>query len=180
MMGRGENGWSRREFLRGSTLTGTGVILGLKTNSTNAEPSLETTRILGAADGERRDRPGVLGVLSEVSETPMSATAASRIRRKPQRSTLVRDFRVGAASKATRWRLGGVLVPTRTKVVFGTENGTEIRECSCAVHGFPSPHVVRFQLLNYQQQRHRRYCLQNSSGRSLDKSVFRVEKILAA
>ena len=44
-MGRGENGWSRREFLRGSILTGTGVILGLKTNSTNAEPSLETTRI---------------------------------------------------------------------------------------------------------------------------------------
>jgi len=31
-----------------------------------------------AAGGERRHRPGVLGVLSEVPETSMTATAASR------------------------------------------------------------------------------------------------------
>jgi NitT/TauT family transport system substrate-binding protein len=40
-----ENGWNRREFLRVPTLAGTAAILGLKPESTNAEPSLETTRI---------------------------------------------------------------------------------------------------------------------------------------
>jgi NitT/TauT family transport system substrate-binding protein len=40
-----ENGWSRREFLRGPTLAGTAVILGLKSESAAAEPPPETTRI---------------------------------------------------------------------------------------------------------------------------------------
>jgi hypothetical protein len=34
--------------------------------------------VLGAADGERRGRPGVLGVLSEIPETSMRAAAAMR------------------------------------------------------------------------------------------------------
>jgi NitT/TauT family transport system substrate-binding protein len=45
MAGQGENGWSRREFLRGPTLAGTAVILGLNSESAAAEPPLETTRI---------------------------------------------------------------------------------------------------------------------------------------
>ena len=45
MAGQGESGWSRREFLRGPTLAGTAVILGLKSESAAAEPPLETTRI---------------------------------------------------------------------------------------------------------------------------------------
>ena len=45
MAGQGENGWNRREFLRGPTLAGTAVILGLKSESAAAEPPLETTRI---------------------------------------------------------------------------------------------------------------------------------------
>jgi len=45
MASQGENGWSRREFLRGPTLAGTAVILGLKSKSAAAEPPLETTRI---------------------------------------------------------------------------------------------------------------------------------------
>src|SRR5580658_4796124 len=35
--------------------------------------------VLGAADGERRNRPGVLGFLLEVREAPMSAAAAIRL-----------------------------------------------------------------------------------------------------
>src|ERR1700733_3989225 len=35
--------------------------------------------VLGAADGERRNRAGVRGVLSEVPETSMSAAAAMRL-----------------------------------------------------------------------------------------------------
>jgi NitT/TauT family transport system substrate-binding protein len=45
MAGQGENGWSRREFLRGPTLAGTALILGLKSESAAAEPPLETSRI---------------------------------------------------------------------------------------------------------------------------------------
>jgi hypothetical protein len=37
MARRGENGWSRREFLRGPTLAGTAIILGLKSESGAAE-----------------------------------------------------------------------------------------------------------------------------------------------
>jgi hypothetical protein len=58
--------------------------------------------VLGTADGERRHRPGVLG-------SSMSAAAASRIRPKPQRSPLERDFRMDAlgidgTEKATQRR----------------------------------------------------------------------------
>ena len=45
MASQGENAWSRREFLRGPTLAGTAVILGLKSESAAAELPLETTRI---------------------------------------------------------------------------------------------------------------------------------------
>jgi ABC-type nitrate/sulfonate/bicarbonate transport system substrate-binding protein len=45
MASQGENGWSRREFLRGPTLAGTAVILGLTSESAAAEPPPETTRI---------------------------------------------------------------------------------------------------------------------------------------
>ena len=45
MASQGENAWSRREFLRGPTLAGTAVILGLKSESAAAEPPPETTRI---------------------------------------------------------------------------------------------------------------------------------------
>jgi len=45
MASQGENGWSRREFLRGPALAGTAVILGLKSESAAAEPPPETTRI---------------------------------------------------------------------------------------------------------------------------------------
>src|SRR5262245_66107023 len=45
MASQGENGWNRREFLRGPTLAGTALILGLKSESSAAEPPLETTRI---------------------------------------------------------------------------------------------------------------------------------------
>ena len=45
MASQGETGWSRREFLRGPTLAGTAVILGLKSESAAAEPPPETTRI---------------------------------------------------------------------------------------------------------------------------------------
>ena len=45
MASQGENGWSRREFLRGPTLAGMAAILGLKSESAAAEPPLETTRI---------------------------------------------------------------------------------------------------------------------------------------
>ena len=45
MASQGENGWSRREFLRGPTLAGMAVILGLKSESAAAEPPPETTRI---------------------------------------------------------------------------------------------------------------------------------------
>jgi len=45
MASQGENAWSRREFLRGPTLAGTAVILGLKSESAAAELPPETTRI---------------------------------------------------------------------------------------------------------------------------------------
>ena len=45
MAGRAENGWSRREVLRGATLAGTAISVGLKSESAAAEPALETTRI---------------------------------------------------------------------------------------------------------------------------------------
>jgi NMT1/THI5 like len=45
MASQRENGWSRRELLRGPTLAGTVLILGLKPESAAAEPPLETTRI---------------------------------------------------------------------------------------------------------------------------------------
>src|SRR4029453_17631677 len=45
MASQRENGWSRREFLRGPTLAGTAVILGLKSEWAAAEPPPETTRI---------------------------------------------------------------------------------------------------------------------------------------
>jgi hypothetical protein len=45
MASQGENGWSRREFLRGPTLARAAVILGLKSESAAAEPPPETTRI---------------------------------------------------------------------------------------------------------------------------------------
>jgi NitT/TauT family transport system substrate-binding protein len=45
MVDQRKNGWSRREFLRGPTLAGTAVVLGLKSESAAAEPPMETTRI---------------------------------------------------------------------------------------------------------------------------------------
>jgi len=45
MVSQGENRWSRREFLRGPTLAGTAIILGLKSESAAADPPPETTRI---------------------------------------------------------------------------------------------------------------------------------------
>jgi NitT/TauT family transport system substrate-binding protein len=45
MAGQRENSWSRRKLLRGATLAGTAISLGLKSESAAAEPALETTRI---------------------------------------------------------------------------------------------------------------------------------------
>ncbi|MBI4488370.1 MAG: ABC transporter substrate-binding protein [Deltaproteobacteria bacterium] len=43
--GAGDNGWSRREFLGTLAVAGTKVLLGLSSESTAAEPPLETTKI---------------------------------------------------------------------------------------------------------------------------------------
>ena len=40
-----QNGWSRREFLRGPTLAGTAAILGLKSGSAAAEPPVCTKNL---------------------------------------------------------------------------------------------------------------------------------------